>query len=248
MSSRNVLQLLRCLQYSYKTAEQFDSRPGLKFLIQKVSKSDVAANMYKQTGVSLLLNVQTLLEICAHQNNLCEDNSKKILWGANEEERDKLSEVVRKASLTAYFSTKGVLEHTVFFMHRFRDMLDELCTNYVDLYLEKEGPNAADRLSKQLLVFLVADNDNEIATLKRDKSIKEMVQEKLKERKKKEEQAGGIGSVGAGAAGVSLTTETVNVQGNKATVLALSNPFFILLYFLKIDCNFFSILQYFCCM
>ena len=48
LSSRSTLTLLQCLQDSYKTAAEFDSRPGLKFLVQKVSKADVASNMYKQ--------------------------------------------------------------------------------------------------------------------------------------------------------------------------------------------------------
>ena len=48
LSSRSSLALLQCLQDSYRTAAEFDSRPGLKFLVQKVSKADVASNMYKQ--------------------------------------------------------------------------------------------------------------------------------------------------------------------------------------------------------
>ena len=57
LSSRNILILLECLESSYKTASEFDMRPGLKFLIQKVAHADVAANMYKQVrGGSLIVN------------------------------------------------------------------------------------------------------------------------------------------------------------------------------------------------
>ena len=51
LSSRCSLTLLQCLQDSFRTAAEFDSRPGLKFLVQKVSKADVASNMYKQVGM-----------------------------------------------------------------------------------------------------------------------------------------------------------------------------------------------------
>ncbi len=51
LSTRCCLTLLQCLQDSYQTAAEFDSRPGLKFLMQKVAKAEVASNMYKQVGV-----------------------------------------------------------------------------------------------------------------------------------------------------------------------------------------------------
>lgn len=88
-------------------------------------------------------------------------------------------------------STAHVQKHMVVFMSRLSVILDDICGKYVDMYLEKEGPSPSDLLSKQLLVFLVAHE--EVPTLKRKKSIKEMVMEKLREREKAESLEDGDG-------------------------------------------------------
>jgi len=79
MSSRNTLTFLQCLTDSYRVAFQFDSRPGLKFLVQKVSRMEVAANMYKQAGVSMTVYLHTLIEICSRQDNICVHGVKSML-------------------------------------------------------------------------------------------------------------------------------------------------------------------------
>ena len=48
LSCRNSLTLLDCLTSSARVASQFDARPGLKFLVQKVASTTVAANLYRQ--------------------------------------------------------------------------------------------------------------------------------------------------------------------------------------------------------
>ena len=250
MSSRNVLTFLQCLHYSITTAEEFDSRPGLKFLIQKVAKSDVAANMYKQAGISLTFYVHTLLEICAHQDNMCMQNTKDMLWGKSEPEVEfeeppggdlkipesvpplvnsestnkaddnplsttNFTKTVETAISKAYMSTEDLQQYIIVFMHKMKQIFDDICTNYVDLYLEREGPNAADQLSTQLLVFLVAPD--ELPSLKREKSLQEMVEEKLEEKWKKEEAAAaaaGGGVMGSGSVtAFGMTAEAVSVQG-----------------------------------
>ncbi|XP_047032240.1 brefeldin A-inhibited guanine nucleotide-exchange protein 3 isoform X1 [Helicoverpa zea] len=59
----NTDLLLRSLELSFTRAMQFDSRPGLKFLVQKVSNLDHAANLYKQTTSSWLIKIIALTEI-----------------------------------------------------------------------------------------------------------------------------------------------------------------------------------------
>ncbi|XP_049875804.1 brefeldin A-inhibited guanine nucleotide-exchange protein 3 [Pectinophora gossypiella] len=63
ISSDNVDLLLKGLELSYMRALQFDSRPGLKFLVQKVSNLEHAASLYKQTTSSWLIKVIALTEI-----------------------------------------------------------------------------------------------------------------------------------------------------------------------------------------
>ncbi|XP_022822877.1 brefeldin A-inhibited guanine nucleotide-exchange protein 3 [Spodoptera litura] len=63
LNSDNIDLLLRSLELSFTRAMQFDSRPGLKFLVQKVSNLDHAANLYKQTTSSWLIKIIALTEI-----------------------------------------------------------------------------------------------------------------------------------------------------------------------------------------
>jgi brefeldin A-inhibited guanine nucleotide-exchange protein 3 len=59
--------LLSCLEVSYNTAVEFDSRPGLKFLIQKVAELDRAANLYRQAGAAWTINLIALFDLCLHK-------------------------------------------------------------------------------------------------------------------------------------------------------------------------------------
>ncbi|XP_041981779.1 brefeldin A-inhibited guanine nucleotide-exchange protein 3 [Aricia agestis] len=63
LNSKNIDLLLKSLELSYSRGMQFDARPGLKFLVQKVSNLDHAANLYKQTASSWLIKIIALTEI-----------------------------------------------------------------------------------------------------------------------------------------------------------------------------------------
>ena len=183
LSCRNQLALLQCLLESYKTASEFDQRPGLKFLIQKVARADVAANMYKQAGVSLTFYVHALMEIVAHQDSICVENTKGMLkmrakQPLGEGESSELVQLYREA----HYFTGPIQKYSHMFVNKMKEIFDEICTSYVDMYLDKEGPNVADHLSDQVLVFLLAQPE-ELPSLKREKSLKEMVAEKLQKRR-----------------------------------------------------------------
>ncbi|KAL1122023.1 hypothetical protein AAG570_003429 [Ranatra chinensis] len=60
-------KLLSCLELSYSTAVEFDSRPGLKFLIQKVAELDRAANLYRQAGAAWTIGLIALFDLCLHK-------------------------------------------------------------------------------------------------------------------------------------------------------------------------------------
>ena len=59
--------LLSCLDLSYEKAIAFDSRPGLKFLVQKVAGLERAANLYRQAGAAWTIKVVTLFDLCLHE-------------------------------------------------------------------------------------------------------------------------------------------------------------------------------------
>jgi len=85
MSSRVVFTLLDCLQDSHDAAVQFDSRPGLKFLVQKVSRFEVAANLYRQAGIAHTVYTHVLLELTLRLNDLSVHNIRQVLADSAQE-------------------------------------------------------------------------------------------------------------------------------------------------------------------
>lgn len=138
MSDAHIHTLLLCLNVSYERALQFDSRPGLKFLVQKVANLERAANLYRQAGASWTLKLVTLFDIClgeVSKTNVTLDGVKKILEKREEEPGS--------------------------FILRLRESFDALCDTYVDILLDKDGAHSAvDRISDQPMFFLIAQTDD----------------------------------------------------------------------------------------
>ena len=55
--------LYRCLRQYFNCSIEFDYRPGLKFLVQKVSTLDYAANLYKQLTSSFIIIFMSLVDV-----------------------------------------------------------------------------------------------------------------------------------------------------------------------------------------
>lgn len=55
--------LYRCLRQYLNCSIEFDYRPGLKFLLQKVSNLDFAANLYKQLTSSFIIIFMSLVDV-----------------------------------------------------------------------------------------------------------------------------------------------------------------------------------------
>ncbi|CAN7981725.1 unnamed protein product, partial [Ixodes pacificus] len=64
LPEEELLRLLDVLGESHTTATDFDERPGLKFLVQKVAQAEVAANLFKQAAISWAVQAVVLLELC----------------------------------------------------------------------------------------------------------------------------------------------------------------------------------------
>ncbi len=54
---------------------EFDSRPGLKFLVQKVAQLNNAANLYKQAGAAWSLTAITLFDLCLARYSIVQEYS-----------------------------------------------------------------------------------------------------------------------------------------------------------------------------
>ena len=79
LTAPQVARLLTALRTSYQLACEFDSRPGLKFLMQKVAHTPVAVNLYKQAGASMVFYIHTLIKICSHLPELDKNKVRSIL-------------------------------------------------------------------------------------------------------------------------------------------------------------------------
>ena len=78
--------LYRCLRQYLNCSIEFDYRPGLKFLLQKVSNLDFAANLYKQMTSSFIIIFMTLVDVFLsdiEKLNLTTNDLKYIIESSN---------------------------------------------------------------------------------------------------------------------------------------------------------------------
>ncbi|XP_056148057.1 brefeldin A-inhibited guanine nucleotide-exchange protein 3 [Lampris incognitus] len=89
ISMANLAIILDLLLESYRTARDFDTRPGLKYLLMKVSGVCGAANLYRQSAMSFNLYFQALLCATLSQaDGMTAQQVKKILYEEDEGSSD----------------------------------------------------------------------------------------------------------------------------------------------------------------
>lgn len=129
---------ISCLNMTYGISWEFDSRPGLKFLIQKVAGLEKAANLYKQAGGAWTLSLVALFEICINRMSLLSSDQIKL--------------IVEKRSPT---------NDTESFILELKRIFDDACQKYVEIVMDKSGTHCAiDRAGDKPVFFFVAQNDD----------------------------------------------------------------------------------------
>lgn len=78
MRQSHINVLFSCLDFSYEKAISFDSRPGLKFLLQKVAGLEKATNLYKQAGACWTLKIIALFELYLFESQKCNVTLDKV--------------------------------------------------------------------------------------------------------------------------------------------------------------------------
>lgn len=143
--------LLKCLATSYKVACEFDSRPGLKFLMQKVADAQVAANLYKQAGAAWTIHTVVLIELCLNldSSSLSMDVvKKKICDGYG---KDKKIVNFKSSSVASNSVEPEELEP----ISQLQKHLVSFCDDYIDLVLDKDGHLFyTDSIADQPIFFL----------------------------------------------------------------------------------------------
>ncbi|XP_046405397.1 brefeldin A-inhibited guanine nucleotide-exchange protein 3 [Ischnura elegans] len=168
MSAEDMQVLLSCLDSSYKAAIEFDQRPGLKFLVQKVAYLDQAANLYKQAGAAWTIKVIALFDLCLHevgQGKITVEKVKQILdlhQGNEDQSRDTITNVVDQSSNIMMELGKNplVLDVPSLIVKLWRGFND-LVETYIDVALDRNGQHSAvDRISDRPIFFLIAHPDD----------------------------------------------------------------------------------------
>ncbi|NXA54553.1 BIG3 protein, partial [Nothocercus julius] len=89
ISMQNLAVIFDLLLDSYRTAREFDTRPGLKCLLKKVSGISGAANLYRQSAMSFNIYFHALVcAVLTNQENITADQVKKILFEDDERSTD----------------------------------------------------------------------------------------------------------------------------------------------------------------
>ncbi|NXF19807.1 BIG3 protein, partial [Rhodinocichla rosea] len=89
ISMQNLAVIFDLLLDSYRTAREFDTRPGLKCLLKKVSGIGGAANLYRQSAMSFNIYFHALVcAILTNQENITAEQVKKILFEDDERSTD----------------------------------------------------------------------------------------------------------------------------------------------------------------
>ncbi|KAM3932302.1 brefeldin A-inhibited guanine nucleotide-exchange protein 3 isoform 3-T3 [Leptodactylus fuscus] len=163
ISMQNLAVIFDLLLDSYRTAREFDARPGLKCLLMKVSGIGGAANLYRQSAMSFNIYFQAL--ICAlltNQDNITADVVKKILFEEEEhstdssqqcssEDEDIFEETAQvspprgkeKRQWRARVPSLSVQPVSnadwAWLVKRLHKLCMELCNNYIQMHLDLEN-------------------------------------------------------------------------------------------------------------
>nr|XP_012139753.1 PREDICTED: brefeldin A-inhibited guanine nucleotide-exchange protein 3 isoform X3 [Megachile rotundata] len=149
LSTHHVDTFLSALDLSYAAALKFDCRPGLKFLVQKVTNLQQPANLYRQAGAAWTIKMVTLFELCLREienTKATLDTVKSVLMSSPEDKECPKSSAFRK--LTKY-------------LRQLRNTFEELCESYVEVVLDEDGKHTrVDSFSERKIFLLVAQPDD----------------------------------------------------------------------------------------
>ncbi|XP_035255287.1 brefeldin A-inhibited guanine nucleotide-exchange protein 3 isoform X2 [Anguilla anguilla] len=163
ISMQNLAIIFDLLLDSYRTARDFDTRPGLKYLLMKVSGVCGAANLYRQSAMSFNLYFQALLcAVLTNQENITAEQVKRILYedeeGSTDSSQQCSSEDEDIFEETAQVSPPRGKEKRqwrtkipslsvqplsgvdwAWLVHRLHKLCMDLCNNYIQMHLDLES-------------------------------------------------------------------------------------------------------------
>lgn len=129
VNAKHVNILLQCMEMSSTRAKEFDERPGLKFLMQKVGNLNKAANLYTQANTSDVVQIIVLIELCL-------DGIEKYKLSSKDIEKI-LADSVKKDCVTD-------LDCVQLFLLQLKEIWENLINSYINLSLKMEDSNLTE--------------------------------------------------------------------------------------------------------
>ncbi|OCT77997.1 brefeldin A-inhibited guanine nucleotide-exchange protein 3 isoform X2 [Xenopus laevis] len=163
ISMQNLAVIFDLLLDSYRTAREFDARPGLKCLLMKVSGIGGAANLYRQSAMSFNIYFQSLISaLLTNQDSINAELVKKILFEEDEhstdssqqcssEDEDIFEETAQvspprgkeKRQWRARIPSLSVQPVSnadwAWLVRRLHKLCMEICNNYIQMHLDLEN-------------------------------------------------------------------------------------------------------------
>jgi len=139
LSPANLSVLFDCLMESHSVAYEFNARPGLRSLIQKLAKLDAPANLLRQSTTAFTCYLHTLFQICRHSGeHFSVSHIKRILTGdrvTNSQEKE--DDAAKEDSVGTPMRHNDLLKgdrNMDWIVRRLNEACDQLSSVYVRLY------------------------------------------------------------------------------------------------------------------
>ena len=140
LSPANLSVLFDCLMESHTVAYEFNARPGLRSLIQKLAKLDAPANLLRQSTTAFTCYLHTLFQICRHSGeHFSSSHIKRILTGDRvtnnqEKEDDAVKEEAVNSPARSHNDLLKGDRNVDWIVRRLNEACDQLSSVYVRLY------------------------------------------------------------------------------------------------------------------
>lgn len=145
MTCEQVSTLILCLDGSFHIGTQFDLKPGLKFLAQKVFNSTVAANLYKQSVTAWSFKLVCLFELSLRLQPLSAKEVKSF---------GELNVSLREIQFQPELSVRSSPQY---YLHQLYRSYTNLCQQFVTMEKhQRHEESQCDWLESQTLEFLLA--------------------------------------------------------------------------------------------
>ena len=139
LSPANLSVLFDCLMESHTVAYEFNARPGLRALIQKLARLKAPANLLRQSATAFTYYLHTLFQICRHSGEyFSSSHIKRILTGDRGSNHDKDNDMKEEIA-----SSPGINRHNDllkgdrnvdWIVRRLHEACDQLSSVYVRLF------------------------------------------------------------------------------------------------------------------